>query len=99
MKRVAGTTLGESALKGLWLKRLPDVVQPVVAASCGNAAEFTKIADSIMDAVSTNQVRAVAAGSEVDDLRVAIASLTKRFDKFTTRSRSRSRTHRADLSQ
>lgn len=93
MKRVAGTTLGEAALKGLWIKRLPDVVQPVVAASCGSASEFTKIADSILDAVSTNQVRAVATHSEIDDLRAAVASLTKRFDKFTTRSRSRSRTN------
>lgn len=97
MKRVAGTTLGEAALKGLWIKRLPDFVQPVVAASSGSAAEFTKIADSILDAVSTNQVHAVATHThgDIEDLRAAVASLTKRFDKFTTRSRSRNREPRS----
>lgn len=97
MKRVAGTTLGESALKGLWIKRLPDFVQPVVATSSGSAAEFTKIADSILDAVSTNQVHAVATHThgDIEDLRAAVASLTKRFDKFTTRSRSRNREPRS----
>lgn len=97
MKRVAGTTLGEAALKGLWIKRLPDFVQPVVAASSGSAAEFTKIADSILDAVSTNQVHAVATHThgDIEDLRAAVASLTKRFDKFTMRSRSRNRDPRS----
>lgn len=93
MKRVAGTTLGEAALKGLWIKRLPDIAQAVVAASTGNAADFTKIADSIWDALSTNNIRAISKSgpSEIDDLRQAIADLTRKFENFTSRSRSRSR--------
>ncbi|XP_075162744.1 uncharacterized protein LOC142235374 [Haematobia irritans] len=93
MKRVAGTTLGEAALKSLWIKRLPDVVQPVVAASTGPASEFTKIADSIVDAVSTSHIRAVSSSSHdpMEEIRAEIASLNKRFEKLTTRSRSRNR--------
>lgn len=93
MKRVAGSTLGEAALKGLWTKRLPEFVQPVVAASTGTAAEFTKIADSIVDAVSPGQLCQVRNQStgELNDLRAAIVELGKKFDQFSTRSRSRSR--------
>ncbi|XP_017487668.1 PREDICTED: uncharacterized protein LOC108376018 [Rhagoletis zephyria] len=59
MKRVAGSTLGEAALKGLWTKRLPEFAQPVVAASSGTAAEFTKIEDSIIGAVVPHHVNGV----------------------------------------
>ncbi|XP_065356495.1 uncharacterized protein LOC135950899 [Calliphora vicina] len=93
MKRVAGSTLGDTALKSLWIKRLPDVVQPVVAASSGPATEFTRIADSIVDAVSARQINVISKHetSEIDELRAAVHNLTKKFEKFTTRSRSRSR--------
>lgn len=93
MRRVAGTSVGEAALKGLWTKRLPTFVQPVVAASTGTAAEFTKIADSIMDSVSPSQVCKVGRepASEVNELRTAINELSKKFEQFTTRSRSPSR--------
>lgn len=93
MKRVAGNTLGDAALKGLWAKRLPELAQPVVAASTGSPAEFTKIADSVVDAMSPskiNQVR-VQSSNEIDELRAEIAELSKQFDKFSTRSRSRTR--------
>ncbi|XP_061398806.1 uncharacterized protein LOC133334506 [Musca vetustissima] len=93
MKRVAGSTLGEAALKGLWTKRLPQFVQPVVAASTGTAAEFTKIADSIVDAVSPGQLCQVRdqSKSELNDLRAAIVEMGKELDEFSLRSRSRSR--------
>lgn len=93
MKRVAGTTLGDAALKGLWTKRLPEFAQPVVAASSGSPAEFTKIADSVIDAVTPNQVNRVVDKSvnEINDLRAAVFELGKKFEQFTTRSRSRSR--------
>lgn len=93
MKRVAGSTLGDAALKGLWIKRLPDIVQPVVAASSGTAAEFTRIADSIVDAMSASHINAIAkhAPSDIDELRAAVINLTKQFEKFTARSHSRSR--------
>lgn len=93
MKRVAGNTLGEAALKGLWIKRLPDIAQAVVVASSGSATEFTKIADSIWDAVSANNIRTISKNDQNDlnDLRAALADLTKKFESFSSRSRSRSR--------
>lgn len=60
MKRVAGSTLGDVALKGLWVKRLPEIVQPVVAASNGTAVEYTRIADSVVDAMSSSRINAVS---------------------------------------
>lgn len=93
MKRVAGNTLGEAALKGLWTKRLPEFAQPVVAASSGSAAEFTKIADSIIDAVVPHHVNVVESGvtNEINQLRATVEDLGKRFDRFSVRSRSRQR--------
>ncbi|XP_061397894.1 uncharacterized protein LOC133333600 [Musca vetustissima] len=95
MKRVAGNSIGETALKGLWIKRLPTFAQPVVAASNGAATEFTKIADSIVDAVSPSQVCKVSKdhASDISELRTAIMDLSRKFQQFTIRSRSRSRTH------
>lgn len=93
MKRVAGSTLGEAALKGLWTKRLPELAQPVVAASSGTAAEFTKIADSIVDAIAPSHINKVETTqpNEIEGLRVAINELSKKFDKLRSRSRSRNR--------
>lgn len=101
MKRVAGNTLGDAALKGLWTKRLPDFAQPVVAASSGTAAEFTKIADSIIDAVALNQVNRVQAkpSDEFNELRAAVIELSKKFDQLSTRSRSRRPTTPRNRSQ
>ena len=43
MKGIAGNTVEDAALKDLWIKRLPDFAQPVVAASTGTPTEFTRI--------------------------------------------------------
>lgn len=79
-------------MKGLWVKRLPEFVQPVVAASSGPPAEFTKIADSIVDAMTPSQIQRVQAqpSNEISELRAAVIELGKKFEKFSTRSRSRS---------
>ena len=94
MKRVAGTTLGEAALKGLWIKRLPDIVQPVVAASTGQALEFTKVADSIVDAMATTQINRVEKRpvTEITELQAVVAELSRKFERFSTRGRSSART-------
>ncbi|XP_036343606.1 uncharacterized protein LOC118752857 [Rhagoletis pomonella] len=93
MKRVAGSTIGESAWKSLWTKRLPAFAQPVVAASSGTASEFRKIADSIIDAVTPQHVHRVESGgsSVINQLRTSIEDLGKRLDRFSVRSRSRNR--------
>lgn len=93
MKRVAGNTLGDAALKGLWTKRLPEMAQPVVAASSGPPSEFTKIADSVVDAMTPSRIQRVRAqpSTEINDLRAAVVELTKKFENFSTGSRSRDR--------
>ena len=92
MKRVAGTTLGEAALKGLWTKRLPDFAQPVAAASTGTPAEFTKIADAIVEAMTSNQIGSVQSrqSKEISKLHTAVVELGKKFEGLSTRSKSRS---------
>lgn len=101
MKRVAGSTLGDAALKGLWTQRLPAFAQPVVAASSGTPVEFTKIADSICDAMASSQVNQVASGpsSELSEIRAAVVQLTKKFENFSTRSRSRSRSRKPTVAR
>lgn len=100
MKRVAGNVLGEAALKGLWAQRLPEAARPVIAASTGTSNEFTKIADSIIDALAPRAVRqtTVAATavtttplSEMDELKIVIAELRNQISNMPRHSRSRSR--------
>lgn len=93
MKRVAGNVLGETALKGLWAQRLPSAAQAVIAASSGTAAEFTKIADAIADAIVPNTVQQVAASpfSEIAELKAVIAELKNQINAMPRQSRSRSR--------
>lgn len=94
MKRVAGSVLGEAALKGLWSQRLPEAARPVIAASTGTAAEFTRIADSIIDALTPQGVNAAATTnplSELNELRAEIAELRNQISNFPRNSRSRSR--------
>ena len=80
MKRVAGTTIGDTALKSLWIKRLPNVAQPIIAASAGTPQEFTKVADEIIDALRPQVNRVAAEGpNEINELKAAILQMTKQF--------------------
>ncbi|XP_036340712.1 uncharacterized protein LOC118750084 [Rhagoletis pomonella] len=91
MKRVAGNVIGEAALKGLWTKRLPEAAQAMVAASTGTAAEFTRIADTIIDTLVPYQDNVVSTSrqDEIHELRTAVAELSKSFQKLTSRLRPR----------
>lgn len=94
MRRVAGNVLGEAALKGLWATRLPEAARAVVAASTGTAAEFTRIADSIVDALTPRaiqQITSPAPLNELNELRAEIAELRRSLAKRPQRGRSRSR--------
>lgn len=93
MKRVAGNVLGEAALKGLWSQRLPEAARPVIAASTGTAAEFTRIADTIVDALAPRHVHAAAANplSELDDLKAVVAELRQQIQNMPRQSRTQSR--------
>ena len=93
MKRVAGSNLDEAAVKSLWTKRQPEFAQPVVAASSGTPAEFTRIADTIVDAMVSNQIGSVRANStnDINELRAAVIEMENKFERFSTRADSRSR--------
>lgn len=96
MKQVAGNVLGEAALKGLWSQRLPEAARPVVAASTGTATEFTRIADSIVDVLTSAPTPAVNAAAanplgQLNEIKAAIAELRNQINNFPRNSRSRSR--------
>lgn len=92
MKRVAGNVLGEAALKGLWAQRLPETVRPIVAASTGSAADYIKIADTVVDALAPSTIQQVStSSSEMSELKAIIAELRQQIQNMPRRSRSNSR--------
>lgn len=92
MKRVAGNVLGEAALKGLWAQRLPETVRPIVAASTGPAADYIKIADTVVDALVPSTIQQISAPlSEINELKAVIAELRQQIQNLPRRSRSNSR--------
>ncbi|XP_036318807.1 uncharacterized protein LOC118733502 [Rhagoletis pomonella] len=99
MKRAAGTTLSDSILHDLWVSRLPPYVQAAIIATNVAIVEKLKIADSITETIGMrdSQVHEVSAVSEVSDLKLEIAELTKQVHKLLNdkerrvHSRSRSR--------
>lgn len=99
MKRVAGTVLGDTALKSLWAQRLPEAARPVIAASSGTAAEFTKIADSIVDALAPRAIHQTTASppNEIGELRAIIAELRNQIGNMPRHSRSRSRNNNDNI--
>lgn len=95
MKRVAGNVLGETALKGLWAQRLPETCRPVIAATSGSAVEFTRMADTIVDALASRTVQQVAASplNEINELKAVIAELKTQISNFSRHSRPRSKSN------
>lgn len=93
MKQVAGNVLGDTALKSLWTQRLPESARPVIAATTGTSTEFTRIADTIVDALAPRTVQQMAAAplDELSALKAAINELRTQISSFPRRSRSRSR--------
>lgn len=95
MTRLAGGTMMEEAIKNFWIKRLPIYAQAAVAASAGPASEYVKIADAIVDALSS-QVNELSTNTNVfpsssaplkasqpaNDVCTAINELSKRLDKM-----------------
>lgn len=58
MKRLAGDSMSDSAVKNIWTKRLPIYAQAAVAACTGGPTEYLKIADVIVETISV-QVNSV----------------------------------------
>lgn len=94
MKQVAGNVIGEAALKSLWAQRLPETARPVIAATNLSAVEFTRMADTIVDAMAQQRtVQQVEAAplSEINALKAAIDELRSQIRNFPRELRSRSR--------
>lgn len=52
MSRLVGDSMTESAVKNLWMKRLPIYAQAAVAASTGPPSEYLRIADAIVETIT-----------------------------------------------
>lgn len=103
MKRVAGDSINEPALKGLWSQRLPDHARAAVAASTATPDEYTKIADAIVEAMQMKTINQISSSNstvnsqstEIQELRAEISQLTKlvneKFNNYRGRSKSRGR--------
>lgn len=59
MRRVAGNSLSEDALKGLWARRLPEHARVAVVAATGPIGEALRIADAITDALQPLGINAI----------------------------------------
>ena len=106
MKRVAGQTISEDAIRSLWAQRLPEHARAAVVASSGSTDEVARIADAIVDALQLN-VNSIGATTKttspiknhnslsLEALQLEINKISKTLDRLTTSrnfsNRSRSR--------
>lgn len=104
MRELAGNDFGNSAIKSLWLQRLPPQMQAILSISDDNLDKLASMADKISD-VSTTDIFSVTSTSnsttnndrfvkQSQDIIDQIAALTKRVDNMCRmRSRSRSQSN------
>lgn len=105
MRRVAGSTMSDEAVKGLWAQRLPEHARAAAVASNGTMEEITRIADAVVDALQMRTINVTSATplqvpapstssqSEIDQLKLELNRISKNMEKLLSNSqRSRSRT-------
>lgn len=104
MARVAGTALGETALRDLWAARLPPYTQTAVVAERGTIAEVLQTADRVNESLGlrNNQVAGVEPRApQTTELAELVQQINETFRRFTnefarerwSRSRSRDQSH------
>ncbi|XP_011051610.1 PREDICTED: uncharacterized protein LOC105144423 [Acromyrmex echinatior] len=96
MRDLAQNGASEEVLKSLWLQRLPQQVQGILASSKHELEELSQLADRITDVLSTG-VNAVAtvAPTKTSSVDPQISALIDRVDKLVVHlSRDRSRASR-----
>ncbi|XP_055932710.1 uncharacterized protein LOC129962750 [Argiope bruennichi] len=101
MEALAGETVGEPLLKSLWLGRLPNGTQTILAALREDLGGLASIADKISDLTCHSNINTVKVTSTTSDTRVTqleqqVAQLTTLVGELTstirqTRSPSRNR--------
>ncbi|GFS87174.1 hypothetical protein TNCV_1130591 [Trichonephila clavipes] len=96
MRSFAGDNVSEPLLKSLWLGRLSNGKQTILAALNENLDQLATVADKINDLTFSQGINSVAATSEkkTASLEQQIAQLTQQVSELTnfmTRSRSPAR--------
>ncbi|GFR03275.1 transposon Ty3-I Gag-Pol polyprotein [Trichonephila clavata] len=96
MRSFAGDNVGEPLLKSLWLGRLPNGTQTILAALNENLEQLATVADKINDLTFSQGINSVAATSKnkTAQLEQQIAELTQQereLASFVKRSRSPAR--------
>lgn len=100
MKRVAGNTVTDSALKGLWSRRLPDHARAAVAAATNEESEYTRIADAVVETLQVKQINNINTNqstsnanadsepiNEIQELRMQVNQLTQMFKETFSQRR------------
>lgn len=101
MKSKAGSGIGDSLMKSLFLQRLPTHVQQILATSKDNIEQLAEMADGIM-AVSTPTTSIHAVESDRNDLHATLMDISARLSRLEThrnRSSSRNRFQRGQRSR
>ena len=102
MKSLAGKSISEEVIKSLWLQRLPPQTQAILSISKDPLDNIAEMADKILAVYNTTELCSIdktlpfakssnSENSRIDVLEASIASLTKKFDEFSFRSRSQSK--------
>lgn len=85
MRALAGTTVGEPLLRSLWLGRLPNNTQSILAALNQNLTELAPIADKIHELPSYTSINAASSEKPTvtNTVDMQIAQLTKQVSELT----------------
>ncbi|GBM11813.1 hypothetical protein AVEN_188636-1, partial [Araneus ventricosus] len=82
MRALAGDTVGEPLLKSLWMGRLPNGTQTILAALSEDLAGLATVADKISDLTNHSNINAVHVTPSTSDARVT--QLEQQVTQLTT---------------
>lgn len=95
MKKLAGNSISDDAIKSLWIERLPESVRAVISIVDGDSTQWAKQADKMMEISSFSNIASVGSTlqEEIAALRQQIHEL-KNQNQHQNRNRSTSRNNR-----
>lgn len=59
MKKLAGNSISDDAIKSLWIERLPESVRAVISIVDGDSTQWAKQADKMMEISSFSNIASV----------------------------------------
>lgn len=89
MRSLAGSTVGETLLKSLWLARLPTTSRSILGALNNDLPQLAAVADKIHDLAVPQQVHEVAIPTPAQPLEAQIAQLTQQVSELAAIVRQR----------